>query len=56
MKICPKCGELVSYNSYFGAYICENCNWEDNTRAKLRDNISRQDLEKEVKNIPSNLK
>lgn len=49
MKICPKCGELVSYNSYFGAYICENCNWEDNTRAKLRDNISRQDLEKEVK-------
>ena len=44
MKICPMCGELLSYNSYFGAYICENCGWEDNTKAKLRDNISRGNL------------
>lgn len=29
MKICPKCGKAVSYNSYFGAYICGNCNWEE---------------------------
>lgn len=29
MKICPKCGKAVSYNSYFGAYICGNYNWEE---------------------------
>ena len=27
MKVCPYCGSVVSYNSYFGAYICPNCNW-----------------------------
>lgn len=34
MKVCPKCGNIVSYNSYFGAYICDNCNWENTVRAK----------------------
>ena len=29
MKICPNCGNLISYNSYFGAYICYECKWED---------------------------
>lgn len=28
MKRCPKCGKMVSYNSYFGGYICDGCNWE----------------------------
>lgn len=32
MKICPKCGNPISYNSYFGAYICSNCNFEGRTR------------------------
>ena len=31
MKLCPKCGSLASLNSYFGAYICENCTWMDST-------------------------
>lgn len=34
MKVCPKCGNIVSYNSYFGAYICDNCNWEDIVKTK----------------------
>lgn len=29
MKVCPKCGKVLSYNSYFGAYICTDCKWED---------------------------
>lgn len=29
MRICPKCGRVLSYNSYFGAYICTDCKWED---------------------------
>ena len=29
MKICPKCGKVLSYNSYFGAYICDECKWEN---------------------------
>ncbi len=37
MKICPKCGKLTYYNSYFGAYICEDCNWEDASQGKRRD-------------------
>jgi len=37
MKMCPKCGRLLSYNSYFGAYICEMCNWEDASRGRRRN-------------------
>ena len=29
MKVCPKCGRVIGFNSYFGAYICEECGWED---------------------------
>lgn len=25
MKVCKKCGELISYNSYFGCYYCPCC-------------------------------
>lgn len=28
MIICPKCGSVLSYNSYFRLYICDKCNWE----------------------------
>lgn len=35
--VCPKCKNLVYFNSYFGAYICENCNWEDDSYAQERD-------------------
>ena len=37
MRICPKCGKVVSYNSYFGAYICTDCNWEDATMGQKRN-------------------
>lgn len=36
LKICPECGALAYYNSYFGTYICENCNWEDESSAEIR--------------------
>lgn len=26
--ICPSCGDVVSWNSYFGRYICPKCGWE----------------------------
>ena len=25
MMTCDKCGKLMSYNSYFGAYYCSSC-------------------------------
>lgn len=25
MKICKKCGKIVSYNSYFKGYYCDQC-------------------------------
>ena len=37
MRICPNCGKVVSYNSYFGAYICSNCKWEDATNGNKRN-------------------
>lgn len=37
VKVCPVCKSLVYFNSYFGAYICENCNWEDDSYAQKRD-------------------
>jgi len=36
MKVCPKCGKVIGFNSYFGAYICENCEWEDDTYSRER--------------------
>lgn len=36
MKVCPNCRNVVSYNSYFGAYICNNCEWEDASVAQKR--------------------
>lgn len=36
VRVCPKCGSLVYFNSYFGAYICESCEWEDASYAKRR--------------------
>lgn len=37
MKICPKCGKVLSYNSYFGAYICNTCSWEDASQKQKRN-------------------
>ncbi len=37
VRVCPECGRLVYFNYYFGAYICENCEWEDASYAKKRD-------------------
>lgn len=37
MIVCPKCGKVVSYNSYFGAYICTVCNWEDASKGEKRN-------------------
>lgn len=36
MKVCPKCGKVVDFNSYFGAYICDECGWEDNSYSRER--------------------
>lgn len=35
--VCPECKKLVYFNSYFGAYICQSCGWEDASYAKKRD-------------------
>lgn len=40
MKVCPHCGEIVTYNSYFGAYICNKCGWEPDTEER-RDGTAR---------------
>lgn len=37
MKICPKCGKVLSYNSYFGGYICADCKWENADKGKKRN-------------------
>lgn len=31
MKVCPDCGKVIGFNSYFGAYICDECGWEDDS-------------------------
>lgn len=23
LKVCPKCGKVISYNSHFGGYVCD---------------------------------
>ncbi|HAU84929.1 MAG TPA: hypothetical protein DCW90_05335 [Lachnospiraceae bacterium] len=26
--ICPKCGWIATWNSHFGSYLCERCDWQ----------------------------
>ena len=39
MKVCPKCGRVISYNSYFDAYICDRCTWEDATIERRHSSV-----------------
>ena len=43
MKLCPVCGSIASLNTYFGAYICEKCNWKDDAFSKVRTHISEKE-------------
>lgn len=36
LRSCPQCGKVIDFNSYFGAYICDDCGWEDNTYFRER--------------------
>ena len=29
LKICPKCGKVVSYKYHFHRYVCDECGWEE---------------------------
>ena len=50
MKICPKCGGVASYNSYFGAYLCDKCDWREDVSNTI-DLISRQEAIDEIKRL-----
>lgn len=41
MIICKKCKKVVSYNSYFQKYICNNCGWEckEDAETNIKENI-----------------
>lgn len=28
-KICPRCNHIISYDSYFGKYVCRQCGYVD---------------------------
>lgn len=45
--ICPMCGEVVSYASYFQGYMC-GCGWEK------KDDKESKNIYKEVKNVIHN--
>ena len=36
MIVCPDCGHLAHFNTYFGAYKCSNCTWKDESFNLLR--------------------
>ena len=29
IMLCPDCGKIVDYSSYFGAYMCNKCSWKE---------------------------
>ena len=53
--ICPKCGNLISYNSYFGAYYCSVCGeyFQEikKTNADKIRGMSNEELAEFIKNI-----
>lgn len=53
MKICPNCGKVLSFNSYFGAYICPNCAWEDATIG-IKRNMGIHDVNNDLKSNSDN--
>ena len=42
-KSCPKCSSLAVFNSHFGAYFCNVCDWFDNSYNKERIDIASRD-------------
>lgn len=40
-RLCPICGHLVNWNSYFGLYFCEWCNM-DFTKEDLEDLLNKK--------------
>lgn len=40
MKICKKCGKIVSYNSYFKGYYCGECGNFEGTGGNCTYNIT----------------
>jgi ribosomal protein L37AE/L43A len=32
VKLCLKCGKLSHYNTYFGAYMCDDCGYVERPR------------------------
>ena len=44
MRICPKCGSLAYFNSYFGEFSCNKCSWKD-------DSFKRKRIELYVKSV-----
>ena len=36
MKVCPQCKSLMTFNTYFGALICCECNYMDDSFNKER--------------------
>lgn len=36
MRLCPECGKIAEYSSYFGVYRCTRCSWCDDTPNKER--------------------
>ena len=36
MKVCPKCGKVAAFNSYFNAYICNYCGWEERKKRNVK--------------------
>ena len=55
MKVCPQCESVLGFNSYFGAYICDKCGWEDDTYNRERIRYYSKRIENVFFTIPYDL-
>ena len=39
LSICPKCGSVTPYNSYFGKVLCSKCDFEATADSLIKDEI-----------------
>lgn len=46
LKMCPKCGKIVSYKAFFSQYMCDRCGWmgyiEENKKESNSDRLLRE--------------
>ena len=53
MKLCPRCGKIVDFSSYFQKWMCQYCHWHsEEVDKRHREGL---DSEKRIKELEAGI-